>query len=70
MNKVLGAAAAAFAASGAAFAQPGLELFAPTDAQVELVQQITELRAEGGPTRGGRNRSVARPGRAVPRSRQ
>ena len=49
MNKLLGAAAAACVAPGAALAQPALELFATTDAQVELVRQITELRALGGP---------------------
>jgi hypothetical protein len=49
MNKLLGAAAAAYLASDAVLAQPELELFASTNAQVELVQQITELRAQGGP---------------------
>jgi hypothetical protein len=53
MNKLLGAAAAAYVASGAVLAQPELELFATTDAQVELVQRITELRAQGGPTPQG-----------------
>ena len=50
MNKLLGAAAVACIAPGAALAQPALELFATTDAQVELVQKITELRALGGPS--------------------
>jgi hypothetical protein len=52
-NRLVVAAAAATVASGALFAQPELELFATTDAQVELVQQITELRAAGGPTPEG-----------------
>jgi hypothetical protein len=46
-------AAAAAVACGGLFAQPELELFATTDAQAELVQQITELRAAGGPTPEG-----------------
>jgi hypothetical protein len=50
MNKLLGAAAAACLAPGAALAQPEPDLFATTDAQVELVQQISELRALGGPS--------------------
>ena len=52
MSKLLVAAAAsaaALVASGTVFAQPVLEL-ATIDPQVELVQRIAELRAEGGPT--------------------
>ncbi len=51
MNKLLGTAAAAYVASGAVLAQP--ELLATTDAQIQLVEQITRLRAEGGPTPEG-----------------
>jgi hypothetical protein len=42
--------AAAAVASGAASAQPGL---APTDREAQLREQITELRAEGGPAPAG-----------------
>jgi hypothetical protein len=53
MNRLLGVAAAVFLASGPVLAQPELELFATTDAQEELVEQIARLRAEGGPTPPG-----------------
>lgn len=52
MSKLLlatAASAAALLASGTVFAQPVFG-FATTDPQVELVERIAELRAEGGPT--------------------
>jgi hypothetical protein len=48
---LLVAAAAAAISSGIVVAQP--ELFATTDAQIQLVQQITESRAAEGPTAAG-----------------
>jgi hypothetical protein len=53
MNKLLGAAAAACVASGAALAQPEVELFATTDPEKQLMDRMTELRAQGGPTAAG-----------------
>jgi hypothetical protein len=49
MNRLLVAAAAAFVASGAVLAQPELAV-APTDPEQQLVDRITQMRAEDGST--------------------
>src|SRR5687768_6587851 len=49
MNRLLGVAAAAFVAPGSVFAQPELDVVS-IDPEQQLVDRITELRAEDGST--------------------